>query len=438
MSEIQEETKTHLHTLSFLGPASVIFSVLLLVINDSPFYIDISVTALLGLVLSWRYKLKGFAVSSLLLGSLVLYEHFFQPEPVALWDIGLAFSVVLAFLLTSLASLEFWETVRSFGAATAEEIRAWEEKVDDALSGKKLLERAVRDLEERLKSHAAEAELQTTLREKGEGELEILKQALALKTDALEEALLSKSNALSQQEEKIKQLTGELVKLTDRLKGLESEKEGIGKALEEALLSKSKATFEHEKLKQELILKSNALEEAHLSKSNATFEHEKLKQELILKTNALEEAQASKLNALSDQEEKIKQLTGELEKLTDRLKGLESEKEEIAKALGEALAPKPEIPEAEAQRGNFAQMQGLYLQLRSQFEEKSCILDQTRAELFQAHEALAALELSSKETNFDHHDEWSEHVNKLSEQISTLELEVALLEELVFKGHHPL
>jgi chromosome segregation ATPase len=412
MSDIQEKSRSQLHALTLLGPASVVLSVLLLVINDSPFYIDFSACAMLGLVISWRFKLKGLAVSATLLLSLLFYEHFFHPEPVTLWDVGLSLSVLMSFLVTSLASLEFWEHLRSFGSVAASEIQSWEAKVEESLSGKRALERAVRDLEEKLTGSANELAKQT----------------------ALAAATLS---TLSEREEQIKHLTGELEKLTDRLKGLESEKEEIGKALGEALALKTALKEKLSLQEEQMGAKLHAISEHEEKIKHLTGELENLKglesEKMALKEklSLQEEQMAAKLHAISEHEEKIKHLTGELEKLTDRLKGLESEKEEIEKALEEALAPKSEY-----QSKDFAKMQGLYRQLRSQFEEKSLTLDQTRRELFQAKESLLALDISSQETDIDHHHLWSGHVKELSVQIGALELEIALLEELVFKDRH--
>lgn len=85
----------------------------------------------------------------------------------------------------------------------------------------------------------------------------------------------------------------------------------------------------------------------------------------------------------------------------------------------------------------LSRVEGMYQQLRSQYEEKSNTLDQTRFDLFHAKEQL---ELVKKEREEEHHfdrTEWvqrfEQHIIKLEKEIQVLEKENAALETLVSK-----
>ena len=113
---------------------------------------------------------------------------------------------------------------------------------------------------------------------------------------------------------------------------------------------------------------------------------------------AANEAQLKKL--IGEQATQVSDLTDQLEKLIDKLHQVESEKEKLKQEIEKAEEAKKQakgersaLPEAASTDKDFARLQGMYRQLREQFDEKSDILDATRRELFAVQEEVNRLEM---------------------------------------------
>ena len=123
-----------------IGPASVLLTIFALVIKESPFYIDLSVTALVGVLLCWRLKSVGLYLASALLGTVLAYNFFLDGTPLTLWEAGLGASLQLTFVLTALASLElaeaFQQACKAVSVNALNEVEEWKVKISEALVGK--------------------------------------------------------------------------------------------------------------------------------------------------------------------------------------------------------------------------------------------------------------------------------------------------------------
>jgi hypothetical protein len=87
----ESQTLVQPNVIPLLGPALIFLSVLLLVVKQSPFYIDLSVIAFSGVLFSWRWKWKGVFASSALLGLVLGYDFFFEEVAVSWLGFGLSF-----------------------------------------------------------------------------------------------------------------------------------------------------------------------------------------------------------------------------------------------------------------------------------------------------------------------------------------------------------
>lgn len=256
--------------LSIVGPAFVLVSILLLVIKESPFYIDLSAVAMAGLLISWRWKVRGALIASFVLAAVLTYDFFVEGDAIGLWEAGLSFSIAIAFGVTALASAETLETIRRASEQALLEMEEWEKKLTETLGFKERLEAEavvkadhVEELKKQLKSAHAEAEQQKRLfsmsrdeiahllsqREKAELQAIDLRRQLNLekeKKDELaqhfkalqigsEKTLEQYAKKIEEAEGTIQDLAGQLHSLADKLKALQGEKEQLEKELDAAL-----------------------------------------------------------------------------------------------------------------------------------------------------------------------------------------------------------
>lgn len=140
VNHIPVKVANRLNVLSMIGPASVVMTIFALVIKESPFYIDLSATALIGVLLCWRLKSVGLYLASALLGTVLAYNFFLDGVPLTMWEAGLGASLELTFVLTALASLEltdaFHQACKTVSANALDEVEEWKVKISETLAGK--------------------------------------------------------------------------------------------------------------------------------------------------------------------------------------------------------------------------------------------------------------------------------------------------------------
>lgn len=123
----------------------------------------------------------------------------------------------------------------------------------------------------------------------------------------------------------------------------------------------------------------------------------------------------------------------------------ESRMEVLGTALQEAkeklAAPQEPLPLDQAVSFELARQASSYKQLRSQFDEKSSILSQTRKELFHAQEKLQVVERDNavhlQERDRQQALELKNLISQAAKEIEQLEGEIMTLEELVFHILNP-
>jgi hypothetical protein len=103
--------------------------------------------------------------------------------------------------------------------------------------------------------------------------------------------------------------------------------------------------------------------------------------------------------------------------------------------LDSALEDIQEDVDVKKENGLRRRAEGLYSQLKNQFEEKSLTLDETRRQLFYAEEKLLQLEKELKEREEFNPDPQVErlmgHINQMQHQIEQSEQEVTQLNEII-------
>lgn len=405
MNQIDVKAATRVDYLSILGPASVILSILLLVVKESPFYIDLSVTALFGIVVCWRFRQVGLYVSSVVLSSILAYDFIFDGEPFSLWDLGLGLSIQLSFIATALAREEIakaFYALQAAGEKALEDFKAFQGEVTQTLTKAETLIGTNEALERRALL------IQDELKSERES-LEMHKRLLFMAKEEL----------------------GEEVALKERFqRELFNEKHKIA-FLEQKLEDKEFLSKQISILEEELLKEKKAYSKMMASQKELAEEE--------LKRQADEYEQAF-LNLQSKSEIEITTLGEKLEALIDHLREVQNEKEELAKGLEEALKPRPiketlkmyPLPgNAEALPDDTRTLKGLYFQLRSQFEEQKQLLSETRKTLFHKEEALALKEKEWKET-FIYDKEgfisaYSDEIAALQARLLNAELELEIL-----------
>lgn len=147
--------------------------------------------------------------------------------------------------------------------------------------------------------------------------------------------------------------------------------------------------------KQELVVANLQEQDLSLKTSQAQLNHQL--EELLREKEHLELTH----HKLQREVEWLEGIKHEKQNLEECLKNTSKELESVKVALEEAkttLAKQTHEPVKNEEYGLRRRAEGMYLQLREQFNEKSSVLDDTRRELFKTQEALLELQKSLKET----------------------------------------
>lgn len=370
--------------LALLGPASVLLSALLLIIKESPFYIDLSATAIFGLALSWRWKEKGMMAATALLASVLAYNFFLANQALTLWELGLSASISIAFLVTALASLEFWEDIRSVGTHAMSQLASFEAMALEAATGKTQLEQTLKELQAKYQKVLSTLQAKIETAERLERVLQLARDEMLNQTalrERMEQELLNEKRISGLWQEKAEDLQAAV----DRNQFLSDEQE-----LHQKQVNELKGVCK------------------------------------LLKTKCAEG------------EDKLHALTDQLDKLADRLKALQSERDELEKALDEALKPDEFAGEdPKTLKKTLCKVEGKYNQLREQFEEKDGVLAEVRRELFHTQEKLLLLQKQHQEIvefgDGEAFAAYEKHIADLESLVHHLEQEMAYQEEVIAK-----
>ncbi len=283
------------------------------------------------------------------------------------------------------------------------------------------LERAKEEVHKKLETVANLEELSELQEIEFKSRIAAVEEQLQIRVARLEkehEAQLAIAMELKRSQ--IESLEAELSNYKHRLaeleaKGLEEEQQAIKKSqrrvtdLESELATYKSRLVELEERKQENV---------HLQSELATYK--------------------SRLVELEERKQENAHLQSELATYKSRFVELEERNQENAHLQSELATYKSRL----AEPGNmleksreYAELEGLYKQLRNQFEEKSNALREARRELFQTETKFQALELEKKMTTLtnDHEEalRLERELSAAATECQALEEEVIALEALV-------
>lgn len=332
---------------------------------------------------------------------------FYQLLPLDLWTVGLFSAVSLAFVQTALAD-------SMPDAELVEKEELLKERYTHTLHEKEALNL---ELDKQLKVQSLEL---------GKLKLEVDSQEKVLELARLEVTALLKEKEEVQKERASLEIN--LAKLEEKLFEAESVKEAL-KESNQALREKTETV-------KELQAKISELESSYP-------DQEAIKQAIIQEMAEHIESLEKEKSLL---ESTLSKLQGELDdtrNLNDNIiETLKKELEETKKASVNTLqllkkeleeAKNPSFENIEVNPAHFSKLQGMYKQLREQFEEKTLLLDQTRKELFHTSEKAEVLQREIAELQLQGRGlpELLEQLNNLDNHKTNLEAEIVRLEELI-------
>lgn len=196
---------------SIFGPAFVLVSLSLLALKGSTLFPGLSMAAFLGLLLCWKWEMKGFALALAAFAVIVLYQWTQSALP-TVWESGLMMSLTIAFFITTLARGEIEEVLQAYS-----EMQNLKNQHD-----KDLLEARAKYQERTSEMHRLQEQVTAS------------------------EAHLKK--LIGEQETQVSDLNDQLEKLVDKLHQLESEKEKLKQEIEKAVEAKKQTQTERSAL----------------------------------------------------------------------------------------------------------------------------------------------------------------------------------------------
>lgn len=312
-------------------------------------------------------------------------------------------------------------------------------QADSALTREKLIE-SEKALEEVHSALAQKNELLSKL----ESDLDAIQSVQRRLEEELNEKSLLITGLQEKSLEKIKNLEGELDNLLSSLHDERNHNSSLEKRIEKMQeeLASAKKQEETISLKDRKI---QQLEESYQRLRDQVKEHEGFNFSKLLEKDRIIEKNLTKVKELEGQlenikgeivkktelldstESKIKELTSQIEELLEKLKKIESDKGELEEVIGSV--------DKSSLSKNLARAEGMYRQLREQFEEKTKVLNDTRKELFLITEEKNTIELNYlEETTFGRAEtleKMEKYVLDLTKVVESQEEEIELLQELI-------
>lgn len=425
MKTISKTTSFERELWFLVGPTCLLLTLAVVLLKPHS-VLHVPWLALIGFALCWLKQLRGFGIALGLLGGVLAYQVFLQTRSDILWELGVAVALGCGFLATALSAQE--------GAYSSEPQPLMQDPV--------LLQKLAQLEDTQVKS----AEQVAFLKEEIAEQTAIIESYQKLLTMAHEEVLCSQHLLEKEQEE-----------LHHLRRQTKNEEERQSRSLIEAqqALSESHAVFTREmqerdqaldRLQGQLQRNQEHLDQQQRALEQVTKELAQTGQRHALELKQLEAEREQVLWKYTDSLAQLQQLQAdflEVQKQVDieRQKSLTFQKEaeeERQKNLSLTEEFFLEAKHAKEQGQLAKRNEGLYKQMRAQFEEKSQLLDQTRKELFQATEKWQILSLEQLQTAQDRNTiekGFEKHLQKMERiyraELNSLQNECNLLESLI-------
>jgi chromosome segregation ATPase len=483
---------------SVLGPFILLTTLAISMIKATQTVPTITLAALVGIPMCYRWKSRGLIASMALLAVLLLLTFTSLPPHQKFWQMGFSMAMALSFLVTSLSFEEVEEILINIQMESKSRLdNLW--RLDEKL--KKIQERWQTDREDysvRLKLMGEEAEEQKALLTKYEKTLELSREELEkekvqqqkLLHDLLSEkrridllerekknlsdesaelktTYSTKENVISQeQHDQFNRLNREVAELKERIRFQTEQQTEV-----EATLEGQKAFIYEQSLTIEQHKSTIEEQQTAINEYKTTIDDQQMKihsfaeletiyadfQEL----DTLKATHGRALEALSNLEERYDKVQREKEHLIASIELIQVQAELEAKLHTEALLKvEPQSKQSlstesvcnesaaeierklqetttlyEEQNRELRRQMGLHKQLEDQFQQKSEVLNQTRAQLFQAEgqilDLLNSIEEIKKSDLDTQHKELEKMVVSLEQERKDHEKEITDLNHLV-------
>ena len=344
-----------------VGPLFAIFAFVIALFKFSSTQMEIPLAGILALVLCWRWKLLGLSIAIPLIAASVGWRYAYADEFSHQWDLTLAGAFVLSSFITALSSMEAESILGTSRVMESESLQQLQSLQRDLAAAEKKLQDRESFFSLKEKDFLAKISQQQSEYEEAQFALGIARGEI-INSDHQKERL--HRELLDQQ-----QLT---------LKFQESFDEATIRLKEKTKQAEAAANIPL--LERELAFKCQDL-------ADWQAKAQELREQLTQQTHqyAIQQALYQEMRDQSDA------LLNEKRMLEGSLHCLQTELEELQR-----LQQTPKTKDTQ----DYRRLEGLYNQLRDQFEEKSSLLDETRRQLFHANEELSAMKLSEQETAY--------------------------------------
>lgn len=457
MNREESTPTTHLQWWSLAGPLAVFAALLVVVLkapNSDP---ALPLIALCGLSLCWIFQNRGLMAALVLLTIWACYQSLQLPIELRLWLAGIQVSIALAFITTVLTWTRYTEPSTSTAIPNAiatlkEYVNALEQTVKDrdqqieneqaqntqlkgqllenshifnkqleeCLAQKTSAENLMLEFDKKLFDERAsnqqlhdkllkQSDLYTKQLNQSMKELTIMenvlhergKQLLMERShcDHMREQMLQQTQKFNKQhEQSMGQISSFETILSARNTDLERERQ-LGQELSNQL-SEQDRLFNSQRnhwMNQITILEKSVCErEIQIVNEQAktkglSEELNEQKKSVNLLQNQYETAQRESQKHLEDSLIERKSLEDKLTQLTQQYNLLQ---EQLVQAQSQENTTNPHLIEADRA---LRRSEGMYKQLKSQFADKSALLDETRYRLFHTQEELSSLQRQLQE-----------------------------------------
>jgi chromosome segregation ATPase len=372
------ETKFTFWESPLIGPLAALATTLVILIRPSSSYLALIGFTILGILLCRQWKLKGFILSVALLAA-SFFLQFNSQEPFRFIAIGISLGIGL--LITALTSEEL----------TKQELMQSNEKEN--------LSQNLTQTQHKLLALQQKLSLEQQMVLAKIHEIELVtkennhnREKLSNCSDQLHKEKKSHEFAralIKEQQQNIKDLNSQIEVLSRNKMSLEAE------------MTKCQQDAEQTQKQDKMLLaqQQNALAQ-HMGEQQRSLEElERSREEIaLLKSKALEAIQ-------------------QVQKTLTEKYSIEAEKEELQKECAQLV-------ERLNTNRSTRRLDGMYDQLKKQFNEKSALLDKTRQELFHTQEKLLALQQEWNELHLYDRDRHQaaidKHLIKLDKEFSAM------------------
>lgn len=452
----ENKVESQIETWAIIGPVVTLMTLLVSMMRPTEVGPIYSLTLLVGILICWKWKLKGVFFSAPFVLLLVGYNIIDVGLTEILWNVGLGVCAILSFLVTALS----FDEVEALTRALQVESKS---RLENLL---KLDEKFKQESKNRSKS---EEELQATLlqlkgelesykegREENERLAQLVRSELATaksRSDELLQELFEANNLLEKREGEINSLKEELSTRKEMV-----DRQELDLAYEEIAALEQQASRQAEelaKIEGELKRSGEELSRAVEEREEIERQREAFHAEIARNESEIAELKKELQSALQD-EGKVLGLEGEVYLLKEQCSELEltikereeelsiqrqkfeevlstsGEKEILLQQMIHEAAKEKESLEIEFEKlskkesSELRVVKGQLTQLQKQFEEKSEVLDETRRALFRMQENLL---LAQRELEEARKSDRCDSQQLLEETIAKMEMERKELEK---------